>query len=48
LINCNYIIIGSTSVCAANAGSFANRLGWYIFLDGQSIKFNGKPNYHLK
>ncbi len=38
---------GQTEVCAANAGSFADRLGWYIFLDGQSITFNGKPRYEL-
>ena len=38
---------GQTEVCAANAGSFADRYGWYIFLDGQSITFNGKPKYVL-
>lgn len=38
---------GQTEVCAANAGSFADRYGWYIFLDGQSITFNEKPKYEL-
>jgi hypothetical protein len=40
--------LGATSVCAANPGSFADRKNWYIFLDGESIRFNGKPKYHLK
>jgi hypothetical protein len=38
---------GQTEVCAANPGSFADRQGWYIFLDGQSITFNSKPKYEL-
>jgi hypothetical protein len=38
---------GQTEVCAANPGSYADREGWYIFLDGQSINFNGKPKYQL-
>jgi len=36
-----------SAVCAATAGSFADPKGWYIFLDGQSIRFNGKPNYEV-
>lgn len=36
-----------SSVCAATAGSFADAKGWYIFLDGQSIRFNNKPNYEV-
>jgi hypothetical protein len=38
---------GQTEVCAATAGSFADPTGWYIFLDGQSINFNGSPRYEL-
>jgi len=38
---------GQTEVCAATAGSFADPNGWYIFLDGQSISFNGKPKYEV-
>lgn len=38
---------GQTEVCAATAGSYADKEGWYIFLDGQSITFNGKPKYKL-
>lgn len=38
---------GQTEVCAANPGSFADTKSWYIFLDGQSITFNGKPKYIL-
>ena len=38
---------GQTEVCAANPRSFADRKGWYIFLDGQSISFNGKPKYEV-
>lgn len=37
-----------SSVCAATAGSFADPYGWYIFLDGQSLRFNGKPNYEVE
>lgn len=36
-----------SSVCAATAGSFADPRGWYIFLDGQSMRFNNKPNYEV-
>jgi hypothetical protein len=32
-------------ICAATGSSFADEEGWYIFLDGQSIQFNGKPQY---
>lgn len=39
---------GQTEVCAATAGSYADKEGWYIFLDGQSITFNGKPKYKLE
>jgi hypothetical protein len=38
---------GQTEVCAANGGSFADTRGWYIFLDGQAIRFNDKPRYEL-
>lgn len=38
---------GKTEVCAANAGSFNNRDGWYIFLDGQSMSYQGWPKYSL-
>ena len=38
---------GQTEVCAANASSFADRKGWYIFLDGTSITFNDKPKFEL-
>lgn len=34
---------GLSAVCAATAGSFGYKKGWYIFLDGQSIRFKGKP-----
>lgn len=36
-----------SSICAATAGSFADPKGWYIFLDGQSMTFNNKPNYEV-
>lgn len=36
-----------SSICAATAGSFADPEGWYIFLDGQSIRFNDKPTYEV-
>jgi len=36
-----------SSVCAATAGSFADQEGWYIFLDGQSMRFNNKPEYEV-
>lgn len=36
-----------SSVCAATGSSFADPKGWYIFLDGQSMRFNGKPNYEV-
>lgn len=36
-----------TQVCAVTGGSFAEKSGWYIPLDGQSIKINEEPNYVL-
>jgi len=36
-----------SSICAATAGSFADPEGWYIFLDGQSMRFNDKPTYEV-
>jgi hypothetical protein len=38
---------GQTEVCAANPGSFADKYGWYIFLDGKSMTFNGRPRYEI-
>lgn len=38
---------GQTKVCAATAGAFNDKEGWYIFLDGEGIRFNDKPKYKL-
>lgn len=38
---------GSTEVCAANPFSFADKRGWYIFLDGKGISINNQPKYIL-
>lgn len=36
---------GQTQVCAATGGSFADKKGWYILLDGTSITINKEPKY---
>ncbi len=38
---------GATEVCAATPFSFAEKKGWYIFLDGKGITVNREPNYSL-
>lgn len=38
---------GATEVCAATPFSFAEKKGWYIFLDGKGITINGEPEYSL-
>lgn len=39
---------GQTQVCAATGKSFADKRGWYIPLDGQSITINKEPKYILQ
>ena len=39
---------GQTQVCAATGKSFADKKGWYIALDGQSITINKEPKYILQ
>ena len=36
---------GQTEVCAATAGSYANKKKWLIMLEGMSMQFGGKPVY---
>lgn len=38
---------GQTQVCAATGGSFAEKKGWYILLEGASIQINKEPKYIL-
>lgn len=34
-------------ICAATGGSYAEKENWYIFLDGQSIRFDDSPEYQV-
>jgi hypothetical protein len=36
---------GQTEICAVTGGSFASKKGWYILLDGQSIRIKDIPKY---
>lgn len=36
---------GATEVCAATPYSFAEKKGWYIFIDGKGITVSGQPTY---
>jgi len=38
---------GQTQVCAATVGSFAEMDKWVIFLNGQSFRINGIPQYRI-
>lgn len=38
---------GQTQVCAATGGSFGDKKGWYILLDGQSLTINKEPKYKI-
>lgn len=34
-------------ICAATQSSYLDENGWYIFLDGQSVRFNDYPEYEV-
>ena len=36
---------GSTEVCAATPYSFAEKKGWYIFIDGKGLSISDEPRY---
>jgi hypothetical protein len=38
---------GQTEICAATGGSFADKKGWLILLDGQSLRIKDTPRYIL-
>ena len=38
---------GQTEVCAATGGSFADKKGWNIMLDANTITINKEPKYIL-
>jgi hypothetical protein len=38
---------GQTEICAATGGSFADKKGWNILLDGQSFRIKDSPKYVL-
>jgi hypothetical protein len=38
---------GQTEICAVTGGSFQDKRGWMILLDGQSIKIKDHPKYIL-